>query len=541
MAELEGSTRRRRSKYGSAASRAPAHAPVHHGDLEQDALLGVAAQRGGGLELIFVEGDQVVPVLGLGVGLGQEGERVGLPWGEVEDLLVGGHRAGRVLQAARLDARRLEAGGDAIFLGGALREDEPQHGGEPLWRRGKRGFGVRGAAPDLGVEGDGSLGELGDLVPIDVGAAVPQRHVGGADEQHRAQRVLGRPVGLRDVALVELLPLRPLLLIGLEEDLRSRRQRLLGHQLDEPLVGRASAAGVEQLLVADARELRLHRGLLAIGERQLHLEEPRDGEPLALLLEFCARLLEDAQQLNTWLSGRRDDLGQLFPCGLAAWVVLQAAKNHTDRVNGHRHPSRIGSAAARRGDQAPRARRGHALHEPGAADEARRDHPRPPDLRRRYYADEGAGERWARPSITSKDMPRLHREPDPDPADQRGLLRLQEGLGTAEDIDTGAKLGLNHPMGPLELADLIGLDTCLFIADVLHRELGDDKYRAPPLLRMHVVAAGWLGRKTGRGFYDYEGLRAMTSERRQRLEQDERGGRVLTIDRPEKLNALNAR
>jgi hypothetical protein len=173
----------------------------------------------------------------------------------------------------------------------------------------------------------------------------PQRHVGGADEQHRAQRVLGRPVGLRDVALVELLPLRPLLLIGLEEDLRSRRQRLLGHQLDEPLVGRASAAGVEQLLVADARELRLHRGLLAIGERQLHLEEPRDGEPLALLLEFCARLLEDAQQLNTWLSGRRDDLGQLFPCGLAAWVVLQAAKNHTDRVNGHRHPSRIGSAA----------------------------------------------------------------------------------------------------------------------------------------------------------------------------------------------------
>ena len=79
---------------------------------------------------------------------------------------------------------------------------------------------------------------------------------------------------------------------------------------------------------------------------------------------------------------------------------------------------------------------------------------------------------------------------------------LQEGLGTAADIDTGAKLGLNHPMGPLELADLIGLDTCLAIADVLHRELGDDKYRAPNILRMHV-AAGWHGRKTGRGFYDY--------------------------------------
>jgi 3-hydroxybutyryl-CoA dehydrogenase len=80
---------------------------------------------------------------------------------------------------------------------------------------------------------------------------------------------------------------------------------------------------------------------------------------------------------------------------------------------------------------------------------------------------------------------------------------LQEGVGTAEDIDTGAKLGLNHPMGPFELSDLIGLDTVLAIADVLHREIGDDKYRAPTLLR-NLVAAGWLGRKTGRGFYAYD-------------------------------------
>ena len=72
---------------------------------------------------------------------------------------------------------------------------------------------------------------------------------------------------------------------------------------------------------------------------------------------------------------------------------------------------------------------------------------------------------------------------------------LQEGLGTPEDIDTGAKLGLNHPMGPLELADLIGLDTMLSIAEVLHREFGDDKYRAPTLLR-NLVAAGWYGKKT---------------------------------------------
>src|SRR5579884_2746769 len=80
---------------------------------------------------------------------------------------------------------------------------------------------------------------------------------------------------------------------------------------------------------------------------------------------------------------------------------------------------------------------------------------------------------------------------------------LQEGVGTAEDIDTGAKLGLNHPMGPFELSDLIGLDTVLAIADVMHREFGDDKYRAPTLLR-NLVAAGWLGRKTGRGFYVYD-------------------------------------
>jgi 3-hydroxybutyryl-CoA dehydrogenase len=80
---------------------------------------------------------------------------------------------------------------------------------------------------------------------------------------------------------------------------------------------------------------------------------------------------------------------------------------------------------------------------------------------------------------------------------------LYEGLGTVEDIDTGARLGLNHPMGPLELADLIGLDTCLAIATVLHEELGDDKYRPCPLLRQHV-AAGWLGVKSGRGFYSYD-------------------------------------
>jgi len=79
---------------------------------------------------------------------------------------------------------------------------------------------------------------------------------------------------------------------------------------------------------------------------------------------------------------------------------------------------------------------------------------------------------------------------------------VMEGVGTPEAIDTVMKLGMNHPMGPLALADLIGLDTCVNILNVLHAGLGDPKYRPCPLLRKYV-AAGWLGRKSERGFYDY--------------------------------------
>ena len=89
------------------------------------------------------------------------------------------------------------------------------------------------------------------------------------------------------------------------------------------------------------------------------------------------------------------------------------------------------------------------------------------------------------------------------PMINEAIFCLMEGVADREGIDTVMKLGMAHPMGPLTLADLIGLDTCLFILEVLHEGLGDDKYRPCPLLR-RMVAAGHLGRKTGRGFYEYE-------------------------------------
>jgi 3-hydroxybutyryl-CoA dehydrogenase len=112
-------------------------------------------------------------------------------------------------------------------------------------------------------------------------------------------------------------------------------------------------------------------------------------------------------------------------------------------------------------------------------------------------------QRFGKTTIGARDIPGFIVNRMLIPLLNEACYGLYEGLGSAVDIDTGVKLGLNHPMGPLELADLIGLDTCLAIAEVLHRELGDDKYRPCPLLRQYV-AAGWLGKKVGRGFYEYK-------------------------------------
>jgi 3-hydroxybutyryl-CoA dehydrogenase len=120
-----------------------------------------------------------------------------------------------------------------------------------------------------------------------------------------------------------------------------------------------------------------------------------------------------------------------------------------------------------------------------------------------YRAIVALAKRFGKTTVTSKDSPGFIVNRILIPLLNEACFALQEGLATPEDIDTGVRLGLNHPMGPLTLADFIGLDTCLYVAEVLHRELGEDKYRPAPLLRQYV-AAGWLGKKAGRGFYRYD-------------------------------------
>jgi 3-hydroxybutyryl-CoA dehydrogenase len=88
------------------------------------------------------------------------------------------------------------------------------------------------------------------------------------------------------------------------------------------------------------------------------------------------------------------------------------------------------------------------------------------------------------------------------PMINEAIFALQEGVGTVEAIDTVMKLGMNHPMGPLALADLVGLDVVLYVMEILQRDMGEDKYRPAYLLRK-MVTAGYLGRKTGKGFYHY--------------------------------------
>jgi len=113
-----------------------------------------------------------------------------------------------------------------------------------------------------------------------------------------------------------------------------------------------------------------------------------------------------------------------------------------------------------------------------------------------------AAEKMGKTFVEARDIPGFAVNRILMPMINEAVYALYEGIASAEDIDISMKLGTNQPMGPLTLADFIGLDTCLAIMDVLHQGLGDSKYRACPLLKQYV-AAGWLGKKSGRGFYTY--------------------------------------
>ncbi len=119
-----------------------------------------------------------------------------------------------------------------------------------------------------------------------------------------------------------------------------------------------------------------------------------------------------------------------------------------------------------------------------------------------YAATRALAERLGKETVTSRDVPGFIVNRILMPLINEAVFTLYEGIASAADIDQAIRLGLNHPMGPLALADLIGLDTTLAILEVLHRDLGDPKYRPCPLLRQYV-AARWLGRKSGRGFFSY--------------------------------------
>jgi 3-hydroxybutyryl-CoA dehydrogenase len=121
-----------------------------------------------------------------------------------------------------------------------------------------------------------------------------------------------------------------------------------------------------------------------------------------------------------------------------------------------------------------------------------------------YKAIKALAEKLGKTSVTAEDFPAFIVNRILLPMINEAVYTLYEGVGTVESIDTAMKLGANHPMGPLELADFIGLDTCLSIMHVLYEGLADSKYRPCPLL-VKYVEAGWLGRKVKRGFYDYRG------------------------------------
>ena len=158
---------------------------------------------------------------------------------------------------------------------------------------------------------------------------------------------------------------------------------------------------------------------------------------------------------------------------------------------------------ARRRDGPSGSRDRHALLQSGARHVARRGRARPRDLGRDRGGDHQLAEELGKTPAVANDFPGFVSNRILMPFINEAVWALHEGVAEPEAIDTIAKLGFNHPLGPLALADLIGLDTCVAIMEVLRDGLGDSRYEPCPLLREHV-AAGRLGRKSGQGFYRYD-------------------------------------
>ena len=184
---------------------------------------------------------------------------------------------------------------------------------------------------------------------------------------------------------------------------------------------------------------------------------------------------------------------------------------------------------------APSASLGMHFFNPVHEDEARRDRARASrPAEAAIAATEEVARRMGKETVRGARVAGLRHHPHQRPDRQRGVLHAREGVACARDIDKALKLGLNHPMGPFELVDLVGLDTRLAILEYLHQTLGEH-YRPAPLL-VQYVKAGRLGRKVGRGVYDYEDQVGGLPEPPARV-----AGRVatLTVNRPLKRNALD--
>ena len=182
--------------------------------------------------------------------------------------------------------------------------------------------------------------------------------------------------------------------------------------------------------------------------------------------------------------------------------ALRRAQAGRDRR--HQHLVDLDHAAGRI-DRSAGAIHRHSFHESGAADGAGRGDPRHRHRRRRRSRPARTFvAKLGKTIAVSEDFPAFIVNRILLPMINEAIYTLYEGVGNVEAIDTAMRLGAHHPMGPLELADFIGLDTCLSVMQVLHEGLADSKYRPCPLL-VKYVEAGWLGRKTQRGFYDYRG------------------------------------